>query len=196
MVISVVIVLAGLISIPLLPVGEFPDVSPPQVQVTAAFPGANAQTVIDAVAGPIEQEVNGVEGMIYMQSTAANDGSYTLTVTFEFGTDPDLAQVNVQNRVSQAEPLLPEEVKRQGVRVKKQSTDMLMIVNVYSPDGSLDPEFISNYATINVSDVGQGEVDIACDIAAALAPDSRKLNDGVNCLATYFATARIQEAKL
>ncbi len=153
MVISIVIVLAGLISIPLLPVGEFPEISPPQVKVTASFPGANAQTVIDAVAGPIEQEVNGVEGMIYMQSTAANDGSYSLTVTFEFGTDPDLAQVNVQNRVSQADPILPEEVKRQGVRVKKQSTDMLMIVNVFSPDGSLDPEFISNYATINVADV-------------------------------------------
>lgn len=153
MVISIVIVLCGAISIPLLPVGEFPQVSPPQVQVSASFPGANAQTVIDAVAGPIEQEVNGVEGMIYMQSTASNDGTYSLSVTFEFGVDPDLAQVNVQNRVSQAEPLLPQEVTRQGVRVKKQSTDMLMVVNVYSPDASLSPEFISNYATINVSDV-------------------------------------------
>ena len=152
MVISIVIVLAGLISIPLLPIGEFPQISPPQVKVSARFPGANAQTVIDAVAGPIEQEVNGVEGMIYMQSTASNDGAYNLTVTFDFGTDPDLAQVNVQNRISQAEPVLPEEVKRQGIRVAKQSTDMLMIVNVYSPDGSLSPEFISNYSSINVSD--------------------------------------------
>jgi HAE1 family hydrophobic/amphiphilic exporter-1 len=152
MVISIVIVLAGLISIPLLPVGEFPDISPPQVQVNATFPGANAQTVIDAVAGPIEQQVNGVEGMIYMESTAANDGSYKLTVTFDFGTDPDLAQVNVQNRVTQAEPVLPEEVKRQGIRVAKQSTDMLMVINVFSPDKSLEPEFISNYTTINVSD--------------------------------------------
>ena len=152
MVISIVIVLAGLISIPLLPVGEFPDITPPQVQVNATFPGANAQTVIDAVAGPIEQQVNGVEGMIYMESTAANDGSYALTVTFDFGTDPDLAQVNVQNRVTQAEPVLPEEVKRQGIRVAKQSTDMLMVINVYSPDKSLDPEFISNYTTINVAD--------------------------------------------
>ncbi|MEM1187169.1 MAG: multidrug efflux RND transporter permease subunit [Pseudomonadota bacterium] len=152
MVVSVVIVLCGLISIPLLPVAEFPDITPPQVQVTASYPGANAQTLIDSVAGPIEQQVNGVEGMLYMQSTSANDGSYTLNVTFDFGIDEDQAQVNVQNLVSQAEPLLPEEVTRQGVMVSKQSTDMLMIVNVYSPDDSLSPEFISNYATINIAD--------------------------------------------
>ncbi len=153
MVISIVIVLAGLISIPLLPIGEFPQISPPQVQVSARFPGANAQTMIDAVAGPIEEQVNGVEGMIYMQSTTSNDGGYTLSVTFDYGVDPDLAQVNVQNRVNLAAPLLPEEVTRQGVSVKKQSTDMLMVVNVYSPDRSLDPYFISNYAKINVADV-------------------------------------------
>ncbi|MEM9315387.1 MAG: multidrug efflux RND transporter permease subunit [Pseudomonadota bacterium] len=152
MVVSVVIVLCGLISIPLLPVAEFPNITPPQVQVTASYPGANAQTLIDSVAGPIEQQVNGVEGMLYMQSTSANDGSYTLNVTFDFGIDEDQAQVNVQNLVSQAEPLLPEEVTRQGVMVSKQSTDMLMIVNVYSPDDSLSPEFISNYATINIAD--------------------------------------------
>lgn len=152
MVVSIVIVLSGLISIPLLPIDEFPDITPPQVQVSATYPGANAQTVLDSVAGPIEQQVNGVEGMVYMQSTSANDGSYSLAVTFDYGIDPDQAQVNVQNLVSQAEPLLPEEVKRQGVRVRKQSTDMLMIVNVYSPDGSLTPEFISNYASINVAD--------------------------------------------
>ena len=137
MVVSVVIVLCGLISIPLLPVAEFPDITPPQVQVSAKYPGANAQTLIDSVAGPIEQRVNGVEGMLYMQSTSANDGSYTLNVTFDFGIDPDQAQVNVQNLVSLAEPVLPEEVKRQGVSVRKQSTDMLMIVNVYSP-GAID----------------------------------------------------------
>jgi HAE1 family hydrophobic/amphiphilic exporter-1 len=153
MVISLLIVLCGAISIPLLPVGEFPDITPPQVSVTASYPGANAQTILDSVAGPIEQQVNGVEGMIYMQSTAANDGSYSLNITFEYGVDPDLAQVNVQNRVSQAEPLLPEDVTRQGVRVAKQSTDMLMVVNLFSPDGSLGSEFISNYTTINVADV-------------------------------------------
>ena len=152
-VVSVIIVLCGLISIPILPVAEFPDITPPQVQVSAKFPGANAQTLVDSVAGPIEQQVNGVEGMTYMQSTSANDGSYSLQVTFDFGIDADQAQVNVQNRVSQAEPLLPEEVKRQGVTVRKQSTDMLMVVNVYSSDPSLTPEFISNYATINVADL-------------------------------------------
>ncbi len=153
MVVSIIIVLAGLISIPILPVAEFPEITPPQVRVSTSYPGANSQTLIDSVAGPIEQRVNGVEGMIYMQSTSANDGSYSLNVTFGFGVDPDQAQVNVQNLVSQVEPLLPEEVKRQGVRVKKQSTDMLMVVNVYSPDESLTPEFISNYATINVADI-------------------------------------------
>ena len=131
MVVSIVITLAGLISIALLPVAEFPQITPPQVSVTTAYPGANAQTLVDAVAGPIEQRVNGAEGMIYMQSTSADDGSYTLNVTFDFGTDPDQAQVNVQNLVNQAEPILPEEVKRQGVMVRKQSTDMLMVA---SPD--------------------------------------------------------------
>ncbi|KAA9130912.1 efflux RND transporter permease subunit [Marinihelvus fidelis] len=153
MVIAVVTVMCGLIAIPLLPVGEFPNITPPQVTVSASYPGANAQTVIDAVAGPIEQEVNGVENMIYMQSTASNSGNYSLSVTFEYGTDPDLAQVNVQNRVDQALRLLPEEVSQGGVRVQKQSTDMLMVINVFSPEGTLTPEFISNYSKINVSDV-------------------------------------------
>jgi len=153
MVVSILIVLCGLIAIPILPIGEFPEISPPQVKVNTSYPGANAQTIVDAVAGPIEQQVNGVEGMVYMQSTSANDGSYSLTVTFEFGVDPDIAQVNVQNRVSQAERLLPEDVIRQGVMVKKQSTDMLMMINVYSPNETLNAEFISNYSTINVADV-------------------------------------------
>jgi len=153
MVVSIVVLLAGLISIPILPVAEFPAITPPQVSVTTRYPGANAQTLIDSVAGPIEQRVNGAEGMIYMQSTASDDGSYTLNVTFDFGIDADQAQVNVQNLVNQAAPILPEEVKRQGVTVRKQSTDMLMVVNVYSPDASLSPEFISNYSSINVADV-------------------------------------------
>jgi HAE1 family hydrophobic/amphiphilic exporter-1 len=153
MVVSIVIVLAGAISIPILPVAEFPQISPPQVQVSTNYPGANATTLRDAVAGPLEQRVNGVEGMIYMQSRSANDGSYTLDVTFDFGVDADQAQVNVQNLVSQVEPILPEEVKRQGISVKKQSTDMLMVINVYSPGETLSPEFISNYASINVAEV-------------------------------------------
>jgi HAE1 family hydrophobic/amphiphilic exporter-1 len=153
MVVSVVIVLSGLISIPLLPVSEFPEITPPQVSVSTVYPGANAKTLVDSVAGPIEQRVNGVEGMLYMQSTSANDGSYSLNVSFDFGTDPDMAQVRVQNLVAQAEPLLPEEVKRQGITVRKQSTDMLMVVNIHSPEVDLSAEFISNYATINVADV-------------------------------------------
>jgi HAE1 family hydrophobic/amphiphilic exporter-1 len=153
MVVSIVVLLAGLISIPILPVAEFPAITPPQVSVSTRYPGANAQTLIDSVAGPIEQRVNGAEGMLYMQSTASDDGSYTLNVTFDFGVNADQAQVNVQNLVNQAEPILPEEVKRQGVTVRKQSTDMLMVVNVYSPDASLSPDFISNYSSINVADV-------------------------------------------
>ncbi len=153
MVVSIIIVLAGLISIPLLPISEFPDITPPQVSVSTSYPGANAKTLVDSVAGPIEQRVNGVEGMIYMQSTSANDGSYSLNVSFDFGTDPDMAQVRVQNLVAQAEPLLPEEVKRQGITVRKQSTDMLMVVNVHAPEVDMSAELISNYATINVADV-------------------------------------------
>ena len=153
MVVSILIVLAGLISIPLLPVSEFPEITPPQVSVSTVYPGANAKTLVDSVAGPIEQRVNGVEGMMYMQSTSANDGSYSLNVSFDFGTDPDMAQVRVQNLVAQAEPLLPEEVKRQGITVRKQSTDMLMVVNVHAPEVDLSAEFISNYASINVADV-------------------------------------------
>ena len=153
MVVSVVIVLVGLISIPILPVAEFPNITPPQVQVSASYPGANSQTVLDAVAGPIEQQVNGVEGMLYMQSTSANDGSYSLSITFDSDVDPDQAQINVQNLVSQAEPVLPSEVTRSGVTVRKQSTDMLMMVNVFAADESLSAEFISNYASINVADI-------------------------------------------
>src|SRR6187455_3023497 len=119
-VISLVIVLIGAIAAALLPIAEYPEITPPTVQVTTVYPGANAQVVADTVAAPIEQAVNGVENMIYMSSTSSSDGSYGLTITFEIGVDLDLAQVLVQNRVSTAEPLLPEEVRRQGLTVKKQ----------------------------------------------------------------------------
>lgn len=153
MVLSLVLVIAGAISIPLLPVGEFPDIAPPQVSVTTSYTGANAEVVRDTVAGVLESEVNGVENMIYMGSTSGNDGSYSLSITFESGVDPDQAQVNVQNRVSQALPQLPEEVRREGVTVEKRSEDMVMVVNLLAPDGQFDPLFISNYASINVVDV-------------------------------------------
>ena len=151
-VIAIVIVLAGLLSMAVLPVAEYPELTPPQVQVTATYPGATAQVVEETVAAVIEAEVNGVEGMIYMSSKSANDGSYSLAVTFEVGTDGDLAQINVQNRVSLATPKLPEEVNRQGVSVKKQSTNMLMVVSVTSPGDTYDDLFLSNYTSINIRD--------------------------------------------
>ena len=151
-VISIVITLAGLLSMPLLPVAQFPDIAPPTIQVSAAYPGANAEVVRDAVAGPLEAGVNGVEDMIYMSSKSAADGSYRLSITFAVGTDADMAQVRVQNRVQRAMPKLPEEVKRLGVSVDKRSSNMLMVVNLGSPNGTFDPLFLSNYASINVKD--------------------------------------------
>ncbi len=151
-VIAIVIVLAGVLALSQLPIAEFPEITPPQVQVTATYPGANAQVVEETVAAVIEAEVNGVEDMIYMSSKSANDGSYTLAVTFEVGTDGDQAQVNVQNRVSLTTSKLPEDVVRQGVSVKKQSTSMLMVASIYSPNETYDDIFLSNYTSINLRD--------------------------------------------
>ena len=151
-VISIVITLAGLLSMPLLPVAQFPDIAPPIIQVSASYPGANAEVVRDTVAGPLEVGINGVEGMIYMSSKSAGDGSYSLSITFAVGTDADMAQVRVQNRVQRAMPKLPEEVKRLGVSVDKRSSNMLMVVNLLSPKGTFDRLFLSNYASINVRD--------------------------------------------
>ena len=151
-VISIVITLGGLISLPLLPISEFPEVTPPVVNVSTSYPGADAETVRDTIAIPIEAEVNGVEGAMYMSSNSANDGSYSLNITFEVGTDPDMAQVRVQNLVQQAIPKLPEETSRQGVNVNKQSTSMTLVVNLFSPDQTHDALFLSNYASLNVTD--------------------------------------------
>jgi HAE1 family hydrophobic/amphiphilic exporter-1 len=129
-VVSLVIVIAGLVSFGALPVAQYPEISPPTVEVKTTYPGANAVVLAETVAAPIEQEVNGVEDMLYMYSTSANDGTYTLTVTFEVGTDVDMAQVLVQNRVSIAMPKLPDEVKRQGVTVKKKSTSILLFISL------------------------------------------------------------------
>ncbi|MDB5309231.1 MAG: cation/multidrug efflux pump [Gemmataceae bacterium] len=151
-VISLVIMLAGGVAVFTLPVAQYPDVTPPTVQVTAFYPGANATTVRDTVAAPIEEQVSGVEGMMYMSSRCTNDGTYTLTVTFKLGTDSDMAQVLVQNRVSLALPVIPPLVQNEGITVKKQSPNTLMIVNLVSPDGRYDDLFLSNYATIDVRD--------------------------------------------
>jgi multidrug efflux pump len=151
-VLSLVITLAGGIAVWTLPVTQYPDITPPTVEVSTVFPGANSQVVADTVAAPIEQQVNGVEGMLYMSSQSTNDGTYTLTVTFRPGTDLNLAQVLVQNRVSLAQPILPDLVKRRGVTVKKKSPATLMIVNLFSPDNSRDNLYLSNYATIQLRD--------------------------------------------
>src|SRR5262245_7821518 len=151
-VLAVLMIVIGGVALFALPVAQYPDVVPPTVQVTTRYPGASARTVIDSVALPIEQQVNGVEGMIYMQSYAASDGSYALTVTFKIGTDLNFAQVLVQNRVSSATASLPQAVQAQGVVVQKKSTAILQIVTLTSPDGRYDSLYLSNYGTIKLKD--------------------------------------------
>ncbi len=151
-VISIVITLVGLLSLGILPITQYPNITPPTVSVSAFYPGADAETVERAVIRPIEEQLNGVEGMIYIDSTAGNDGSAAITITFESGTDDDVAQINVQNRVSAAEPKLPEEVRRLGVNVRKQSSSWLMGVSLYSPDGSYDGIFLNNYMENNIKE--------------------------------------------
>ncbi|MGD1973678.1 MAG: multidrug efflux RND transporter permease subunit [Desulfobacterales bacterium] len=164
-VISIVIVIAGAVSVGVLPIAQYPEITPPTVAVSTTYPGANAQVVAETVAAPIEQEVNGVENMIYMSSTSASDGSYNLTVSFDVGTDLDMAQVLVQNRVKLAEAKLPEEVKRQGVNTKKKSTNIVLIISLFSEDGRFDELYLSNYATLRLRDVlsridGVGDVSV------------------------------------
>ncbi|HZM00136.1 MAG TPA: multidrug efflux RND transporter permease subunit, partial [Planctomycetota bacterium] len=151
-VLSVVIIVVGIVSLERLPIAQYPEVAPPTVSVTASYPGANAETVASTVAFPIEQEVNGVEGMLYMQSKSTSDGQMTLDVTFELGMDLDLAQVLVQNRVAIALPKLPQEAQRNGVTTKKKSSSILLCVNLISPTGKYDQLYLSNFATTNVKD--------------------------------------------
>jgi len=152
-VVSIVITLAGALCLLGLPIAQYPDIVPPTVQVSASYPGASAAVVEESVATPIEQQVNGAEQMMYMQSVSANDGSMVLTVTFEVGRDLDMATVDVQNRVSLASPQLPDDVTRQGLTVKKQSPNMLVCANLIADEGSgYDALFLSNYATINLAD--------------------------------------------
>ncbi len=151
-VLSALIVVAGLIAIPNLPVSEYPDVVPPSVQVVATYPGANPRTIADTVAGPLEEAINGVEGMIYMKSTSGSDGVLQLTVTFAIGTDVDLAAVQVQNRVSQVLPRLPEPVRALGVTTSKSSPTLTMVVHLASPDGRYDELYLSNFANLRIRD--------------------------------------------
>lgn len=146
-VISIVITLAGLIAMSVLPVNMYPEITPPQVQISAVYPGASAQVVEESVIRPIEEQVNGVEDMMYIESTASNNGSAIITVYFKVGTDGDMAQVNVQNRVALATSSLPSEVTRQGVTVKKKSSSMLLGVNLFSEKENIDQLFLSNYAS-------------------------------------------------
>jgi hydrophobe/amphiphile efflux-1 (HAE1) family protein len=149
---AIIIVLAGLAAYIILPVAQYPEIVPPTVQVTATYPGASAETLARTVAAPIEEQLSGVEGLMYFNSTSAGNGSLTLTVTFEVGTNIDAAVFNVNNRVQLAEPRLPEEVRRNGVLVQKRTSDLLMFAAVISPDGSMDSLALSNYATINMVD--------------------------------------------
>ena len=150
LVVSLVLTLAGILAIITMPVAEYPQIAPPQIVVSGVYPGASAEIVEATIAAPLEEVVNGVEGMIYMSSKSANDGSYRLTATFEAGSDSDMALIRVQNRVALAEPRLPQEVRNQGLHIDKMSPDILMIIGFYSPGGSLDYAYISNYIKINI----------------------------------------------
>src|SRR5215211_1302383 len=151
-VLSTVIFVAGLLSLPALPISEYPEVAPPTVVVRAQYPGANPKVIAETVSTPIEEQINGVEGMLYMSSQATTDGLMTLNVTFKLGSDPDKAQQLVQNRVAQAEPRLPEEVRRLGVTTIKSSPDLTMVVHLLSPNKRYDMTYLRNYALLNVKD--------------------------------------------
>ena len=152
LVISLVLTIAGVLSFLSLPVEQFPNITPPSVAVTAVYPGANAETIESAVAQQVESAVNGVEDMLYMSSSSADDGTYSLTVTFRVGTNPSIAAVNVQNRIKQIESKLPEAVLSQGVTVEQRMSSMLQALSLTSEDGSYDTTFLTNYLLMNMKD--------------------------------------------
>ena len=197
-VLAIVIVIAGGVTVFVLPIAQYPEISPPTVEVAAIYPGANAQILADTVAQPIEEQVNGVEGMLYMSSTCSSDGTYSLMVTFEVGTDLDMAAVLVQNRVAVAEPMLPEEVARQGVTTKKRSTNIVAFITLSSHEDRYDDLFLSNYATLHIKDElarveGVGDVMIfgADDYSMRVWLDSEKLK--ARNLTTNDVVAAIRE---
>jgi multidrug efflux pump subunit AcrB len=149
-VISVVITLAGLLALSAIPIAQYPNITPPQVTVTATYPGASAETIAATIAQPIEVQVNGVPGMLYMRSTSSSSGTYSLQVTFAIGTDPNIDQVNVQNRVQLANAQLPTEVQQEGLVIRAASSNFVLAVNLYSPDDRYDQLFISNYAYMHL----------------------------------------------
>src|ERR1044072_937633 len=162
-VIAIITVLAGLVSMGALPIALFPDIVPPQILVTATYTGADSSTIEESVATPLEQQVNGVDDMLYMQSTNANDGIMQLTVTVDVDTEPNIDQVNVQNRMAQAQPNLPTEVNQFGLTMRKITGIPMMLVSLLSPNGTYDALFLANYANINIIDAlyrvpGVGEV--------------------------------------
>ena len=152
LVVSIIVTLAGALALLNIPIAQYPPIAPPEIVVSAVYPGASAEVVANTVGAPLEAEMNGVDDMLYMAATCSNNGSYSLSVTFAVGTDPNIAQVNVQNRVQQAAPKLPSEVTDQGVSVRKRSADILGVLSFHSPKGSRDSLFLSNYISINVKD--------------------------------------------
>src|SRR6267378_2764096 len=164
-VIALIMVLVGALAALDLPIAQYPQVVPPQVTVTTSFPGANADVVAQSVAAPVEQQVNGSQDMLYMSSKSGNDGSYSLTVTFEIGTDKNIDQIEVQNRVAIAQNQLPAEVIRNGITVRKATSDFLQVITLKSPERRYDTVFLSNYALLNLYDAlarvkGVGQVRI------------------------------------
>src|SRR6516225_6046915 len=151
-VVSLVFVILGLVSFGRLPIAQYPEIAPPVINVTGQYPGASADVVASTVVTPIEQQINGVENMLYMTSNSTGDGRFTIAVTFDLGTNLDIAQVQVQNRMAIAEPRLPADVRNIGVTVNKASPDLMMVVHLFSPDNSRDTLFISNYATLEIVD--------------------------------------------
>jgi multidrug efflux pump len=181
-VVSILIFLTGLLALPAMPISEYPEVAPPAVVVTAQYPGANPKVIAESVATPIEEAINGVDGMLYMSSQATTDGQLTLTVTFKLGTDPDKAQQLVQNRVAQAEPRLPEDVRRLGITTVKSAPDLTMVVHLLSPNGRYDMTYLRNYAVLNVKDrlariegVGQVQLFGAGDYSMRIWLDPQKV---------------------